>query len=440
MKRWIFLLLAIICIVLIIPRGKRVEFPNGTYVNGTDISHLSVEDAQYELEMHDADKEFFLLCGQDVIPVRHVNYFATLSYVKDLQDLLANIKYIPFQSISNEYTPKVFVNKALFNECIYEAVETYNQTRNPAGQPYIVYENSRFSIMEGTPSEKIDAEKVIDKALPMLLDNKFAVNIDDCLEDGYDGNEDILTPEMKNWNEYTEQSIDMGGGAIETLTKADILPWMIFQDNALSLDTEQIMTYVNTLAERYDTFCRQRTFVTHDGQTLLVGGGRKDTFGYQMNREKTVENIRQAILNGTPIQIAWTLTGRERKPENDFGTTYAEVDLAQQHMWLYKDGECILDSDIVSGQQGPRETTKGVYMILDKQSPAVLRGADYATHVTYWMPFTWTGTGFHDATWRGNFGGNIWTYNGSHGCCNMPFAKAKELFGLIETMTPVIVY
>ena len=31
-------------------------------------------------------------------------------------------------------------------------------------------------------------------------------------------------------------------------------------------------------------------------------------------------------------------------------------------------------------------------------------------------------------------------YAGSHGCVNMPYYKAQELFGLIEAGMPVIVY
>ncbi len=40
------------------------------------------------------------------------------------------------------------------------------------------------------------------------------------------------------------------------------------------------------------------------------------------------------------------------------------------------------------------------------------RGADYASPVSFWMPFN-GGVGFHDATWRSSFGGTIYQYNGS---------------------------
>ena len=69
----------------------------------------------------------------------------------------------------------------------------------------------------------------------------------------------------------------------------------------------------------------------------------------------------------------------------------------------------------------------------------VLRGADYASPVSFWMPFN-GGVGFHDAPWRSSFGGTIYQYNGSHGCINMPYEKAKTLYNNISTGYYVVVY
>ena len=64
---------------------------------------------------------------------------------------------------------------------------------------------------------------------------------------------------------------------------------------------------------------------------------------------------------------------------------------------------------------------------------------EYETQVTYWMPFN-GGVGFHDASWRSSFGGTIYQYNGSHGCINMPYEKAKTLYNNISTGYYVVVY
>ena len=56
------------------------------------------------------------------------------------------------------------------------------------------------------------------------------------------------------------------------------------------------------------------------------------------------------------------------------------------------------------------------------------------------MRITWSGTGLHDANWRSSFGGTIYQCNGSHGCVNMPPAKAQELYSMLSVGTPVIMY
>mgnify|MGYP000299700772 CR=1 FL=1 len=103
-------------------------------------------------------------------------------------------------------------------------------------------------------------------------------------------------------------------------------------------------------------------------------------------------------------------------------------------------------SEIVSGLPGDpdRKTPPGIFTLNSKSSPSVLRGEmtangtySYEQPVTYWMPFN-GGIGFHDANWQPTFGGSRYLTNGSHGCVNMPPAKAGELYNLISAGTPVV--
>ena len=117
-----------------------------------------------------------------------------------------------------------------------------------------------------------------------------------------------------------------------------------------------------------------------------------------------------------------------------------EVDLTSQKLYLYKNSELIMSSNIVSGSVSQTHMTPtGVYQVYSMEKNTVLRGADYASPVSFWMPFN-GGVGFHDATWRSSFGGTIYQYNGSHGCINMPYEKAKTLYNNISTGYYVVVY
>ena len=46
------------------------------------------------------------------------------------------------------------------------------------------------------------------------------------------------------------------------------------------------------------------------------------------------------------------------------GDTYVEVDLTKQHLWMYKEGKLIVESDFVSGTMTPaRVTPPGIFRL-----------------------------------------------------------------------------
>ena len=131
------------------------------------------------------------------------------------------------------------------------------------------------------------------------------------------------------------------------------------------------------------------------------------------------------------------------KQEEKFSldTTYIEVDRTKQHIYYYEDGELVLDSDVVTGKPTPdRITPAGVYFILNKTTDANLIGATWNVQSDRWMGVTYQGVGFHDASWRSSFGGEIYKSNGSHGCINTPKDAMFELYDMVAEGTPVVIY
>ena len=54
--------------------------------------------------------------------------------------------------------------------------------------------------------------------------------------------------------------------------------------------------------------------------------------------------------------------------ENDLGTTYAEIDLTNQRMWMYKDGKVVVATDVVTGKpDGEHDTPQGTYKLKYKE-------------------------------------------------------------------------
>ena len=143
-------------------------------------------------------------------------------------------------------------------------------------------------------------------------------------------------------------------------------------------------------------------------------------------------------------------TGREASSDNGgLGDTFVEIDLSGQHMWYHKNGQIVLESDIVSGTYNiaDRRTPAGAYYLYNNERNRVLRGTKlpdgtwpYETPVSYWMPFN-KGIGLHDSSsWRSKWGGTIYMNNGSHGCINLPTGIASQLYNSIEVNCPVVCY
>jgi hypothetical protein len=122
-----------------------------------------------------------------------------------------------------------------------------------------------------------------------------------------------------------------------------------------------------------------------------------------------------------------------------YNGTFADVNLSTQTMFYVKNGYKVLESPIVTGAPW-MGTPTGTYYITRKESPSVLVGADYRSPVSFWMPFVGNSIGFHDANWQPWFGGNRYLTNGSHGCVNMPYAQAAQLYSLISVGDKVIVH
>ena len=66
---------------------------------------------------------------------------------------------------------------------------------------------------------------------------------------------------------------------------------------------------------------------------------------------------------------------------------------------------------------------------------------EYETPVSYWARVTWSGIGFHDATWQSAFGGQRYRQGyGSHGCINMPLGAVSQFYRMIHVGCPVLIH
>lgn len=229
------------------------------------------------------------------------------------------------------------------------------------------------------------------------------------------------------------------GDSRETLDGEAVSGWLEEEpDGTYGIREEDVREYVNGLSKKYDTFGISRKFRTHDGDTVTVKGG---DYGWWMNRPETTQQLCERILSGESGEFEPVYYGTGLYwGENDIGNTYVEINTREQHLYVWKDGSRVYDSDFVSGglMKG-NSTPDGTYAITYKEKDATLVGENYSSAVKYWMPFNGN-IGMHDAPWRDAFGGHIYYMNGSHGCVNLPTKAAADIYEIVTKGEPVVVY
>jgi lipoprotein-anchoring transpeptidase ErfK/SrfK len=157
--------------------------------------------------------------------------------------------------------------------------------------------------------------------------------------------------------------------------------------------------------------------------------------GRFQNQQEEIASLNAAISGNT---AAPTAAPAQAQPQAS--GTYIDVNIAQQTVTYFVNGEAKLSTPCVTGNTSAGNgTPTGTYAITGEVPGKFLKGPTWNVWVDRWMPFNGN-IGLHDAKWRSNFGGEIYQTSGSHGCVNLPHDAAVALYDMISVGTPVIVH
>lgn len=300
-----------------------------------------------------------------------------------------------------------------------------------------------YEIVKETPGNTPVSDVLKSEVKAAVENQKTKLTLsDDCYEKPKVTSDDpSITKVAKQIDTFTAATVHYEiDGSDEEVDKKRILSFLdIGEDGTVSLNDDKITQYVQHLASTYNTYGDVRKFQTSKGDTVEVGGG---DYGWVISKTKEKEQLLADLKSGAPVSREPVYEQRAIKSGlDDIGDTYIEIDYSNQHLWYYKEGTLITETDIVSGNiSRSNGSPDGIYKIVYKQRNATLVGENYASDVKYFMPFAYN-VGIHDASWRhGKFGGNIYKSSGSHGCINIPEEIAKKLFETVDTGTPVIAF
>ena len=426
---------------------KKRFLPNTT-INYTDASYETIDALDEELQKPISNYSLEIIAREGekhVIRAKDVDLRYKLD--KSIYSILENQEVYKWPIYLFKKNPhKVAVTVDLDNAKLEYILSGYNclteASFKEARDAYIAsYSNASGYVIE----KEYDGTRIdIDKAKAKIKSSLTQLGLTEDLDaDGLYGFAKIKEDDAKLLsaqdvlNKHAATVISYAGGAV--LNGERISQWLgVDEEGNLILDEGGIRVFVDELAERYDTLGKPRIFKTTDSREVEIPAKK---YGWQVDKEGEFQAIRASILAGEQVEREPLFSSRAVSLEgNDFGNTYVEIDLSNQKLYYYVDGQLTLTSDIVSGALwGGRRTPPGLYKVNYKAKNVVLRGPDYAAPVRYWMPFN-GGIGMHDANWRSSFGGGIYKSGGSHGCINMPSSSAKALYDIINKDCPVICY
>lgn len=493
MKRLINYVIRVVCVaaVLVIaavaaldhyyegtfPAGVMIRTPDDSvYCTGMTVKEAAVSlDASYDLH---AEKFFVRTLDGETHELPLAEYGVTISYepvasaymeryegarfqwlwdILGLSEPPADLESVAYPA----YVCDVSVMKEKLseqewlNENLYDPAKTVSIVRSDAGA-YVLVDETRDLLL------KENAVDLICDLIVKRLTSSGSHGAQDALIDLSDGEyrnmcyqnlpyTDKMKDTLSRWEGIAAfqdfQLTYQFGDRTEQIDENVVADWMALdsdgellfdEDNRPVLDETMIAEYVAYLAATYNTVGIEREFQATRGDIVTVPGG---SYGNELDEDAEYEFLLDAFLNKKGgVRIPEYITEAQEKGADDIGNTYIEVDMGNQHMYYYENGKLMLDTPVVTGNTSRRRGTPSkVCYVYFKQKNRVLRGADYATPVKYWMAVDGH-IGIHDASWRKEFGGEIYKTNGSHGCINTPSDVMAELYDMVEVGTPVILF
>ena len=361
-----------------------------------------------------------------------------------------------FSKQSHTVNNLALVDENVLKEKLASLQHLQTAAQIPPEDAKIEYVDNKFVIKNEVMGSTIDLEKASQAIILAFSEGSKVLDLDKSkcyVEPNVKASDELIQQQCQAANQYASAIITYKTRSGDVVLDGnELITWLSIDETGKyyrddSVFKKKATEFVSSLAKKINSVGETRSFVGANNRTITVSGGN---YGVRLQNSKEVTGLLEDIYaNKVGVRTPVTV-GKEASIDNGgLGNTFVEIDLKGQHMWYHKDGQIILESDIVSGTYNDpdRRTPAGTYYLYNKERNRVLRGTKlpdgtwpYETPVSYWMPFN-KGIGLHDSSsWRSKWGGTIYMDSGSHGCINLPTNIAAQLYNNIEVNCPVVCY
>ncbi|MEB1808211.1 MAG: L,D-transpeptidase [Bacillaceae bacterium] len=453
-KNWKYILSIIIFITALILTVmiyyQNTHFNSNITINGIEVSGLTADQALEKLQTSVLKNQIYV-GDQLILEGTDTEMAFTESDLPEIKETLRSQAtffpsseaktYFLLPSQTDEYRSEV-----LRTEFEQQLITMNDELTAPVNAQAIL-EEGEIVISESIDGEQYDVYRLLDAFDKQEYTSEIYLEplyLEPIKEDN-----ELVQKQVNKLQDFLQHTVEYKvEDQVHSLKASDLITSAsVSEDMKIVINKHTIPKKVAEINDAQSTLGKDFTFKTHSGSVISVKG---KGYGWALDVEKESKLILETFQNGETSISASNIYGNGWGGEgfgygvtanNGIGHTYAEVSIAQQRMWIYREGELVLTTHVVTGDRSKgQDTLPGVWYILFKRTPYTLTSDTYAIDVDYWAPFTNSGQGFHDADWRNNWSGNAYHNQGSNGCVNVPPSVMKKVYDNLRVYDPVVIY
>lgn len=431
------------------------SFMYGTWINGIYCTGKTVEEAAGELKDSFEYKCLYVITPQDVEVLEidsleiEYDFECALEEYRRRQNPFSWYYHILTGHQSEVVQPKMAFSEEKLEQWIYTTDSYQSNLELEEDQLSIVPGENGYEILE--KKEKILNVSLAKEKLSEIIQNAGAeINLEEA--GCYFTREE--TVEMQKMREVYQKIEQIQNSSLtykikekeKKILPSEIALWIakdsdgnfkLDKNGMLTFDQNAIAAFVENLAKEYDTW-HKFPFITHDGREIIL---KKGNYGIRIHQEKEISYLMDYLKQPTEV-VREPVYSKDvtYQGESIIDDIYVEVDMTEQKMYFFTEGKQVFETSVVTGCTSKGMGTPEIVCYVNyKTRNTYLTGRDYRSFVNFWVP-VYGGIGLHDATWRDEFGGEIYKKSGSHGCVNTPLEKMAELYEMLEVGMPVVIH
>lgn len=434
---------------------QNTHFNKNVQINGVNVGGLSVKKATQKVQSTPLNNSVYLdnkliFKGQE-----KVSEASQVSETDVKQVFSKQFSFFPSSKDINYQingTNENNYRKTTLKNAVQAKLVSANETRTAPVDAYAQLKDGKVSVVNAKKGNLYDIDKIMKEYDSQLNDNQ--IKLSTAYVQPLSADSKKIATDKAKLSELSKQKIDYKvQDKTYQLAAADVINSATIKDGKFSFNTEKLNKKIAAINKAQGTLNKNLKFHTTNGNNITL---EKGSYGWALSEKKAAKTITTAFKEKKSSVDAkddtygegynTKGTGYSVTSNNGIGDNYVEISLAQQHVWVYRNGKQVASINIVSGtNDGYYNTPKGLYYVMYKQTNTVLRGRNadnsaYASPVSRWAPFTLDGCGFHDASWRSNWSSTAYLSNGSHGCINIRPSQVNMVYDNITENEPVVIY